>query len=133
MEKYELESRLIDVSEFKGDHTAENLKNDFAKNVETYGLDNVLTVTDSGSNIKKAMRLYGGNWMSCFGHDNNLIFIFGYNRSPEIIQLRIKLGKLVTVTKRSNTAKRFLKECEIAVGILIFMPLLQMTETRWNR
>ena len=137
LKTYEHESRLIDVSEFKVNHTAENLKKDYNRNIQKYGLDTVLTCTDSAENIKKAMKENmketGIIWISCFGHDNNLIFVYGYKRTQAIIDLRQKLSDFVTVTKKSNNAKMFLIECEIAVGILNALMLIQMTDTRWNR
>ena len=78
------------------------------------------------------MKLYGIPSLSCFGHDNNLIFTFAYDRSEEVQTLRNKLAKFVKFTKKSNKAKRFLVQCQKKIGRKKIYVLIQQVKTRWN-
>ena len=105
LETHEHESRLLDCSEFKESHTAENMKDEFVRVFDIkYNLKRKrgFSVCDNANNVKAAMRLYGVPRLSCFGHDINLVFVYAKDRSPVVIELRNKLAELVTITKTSG-------------------------------
>ena len=92
-----------------------------------------LGVSDSASNILKALNGMDIISISCFGHDINLVFVFGYERSVVIIALRNKLCEIVTLTRQSGSARRLLKECQKILGMKNFLMLISHVATRWNR
>ena len=60
------------------------------------------------------------------------MFVYAYERSQPIIDLRNKLAKIVTKTKKSNNAKRFFKSCQKSIGMKTYLMLIQQVSTRWN-
>lgn len=69
-------SKCLQTSFLPEDHTAANLADALQEALHDWGLkDNNMScvTTDSGSNIKVAVRNLGWPWLSCFGHNLNTI------------------------------------------------------------
>uniref|UniRef100_UPI003AAD5237 E3 SUMO-protein ligase ZBED1-like n=1 Tax=Centroberyx gerrardi TaxID=166262 RepID=UPI003AAD5237 len=73
--KWTLVSKCLQTSFLPEDHTTANLADALQEALQEWGLEkdkvSCLT-TDSGSNIKAAVRNLGWSWLSCFGHNLNL-------------------------------------------------------------
>ncbi len=73
--EWKLVSKCLQTSFLPEDHTAANLADALQEALHDWGLeDNKVSciTTDSGSNIKAAVRNLGWPWLSCFGHNLNL-------------------------------------------------------------
>ena len=73
--EWTLEAKCLQTSFLPQDHTADNLHEALVEALGEWGLDidNLACITtDSGANIKAAIRQMNVPWLSCFGHNLNL-------------------------------------------------------------
>lgn len=123
-------SVTIGVTELDDRHTAEYLKEWLLKILHDWkiNIDSILVVvSDSGANIKKAIRDAFGTdrHLSCFAHTLNLVPSKIIESDKDVSSLCQKVKTIVTYFKKSVAAADKLR----AVADL---KLIQSVDTRWN-
>jgi len=90
-----------------GRHTAENIAYEVRKILQLYDItQKVVSVTGgNASNGKKAINELRLNYLPCFGHDINLIINGVMKSVEEIEEIKEKVGKIVSLTGYSPTAR----------------------------
>lgn len=116
-------------------HTAANIQHFLEEKIREFGLENkvVAVTTDNGANIKSAVCTSGLNipHVGCFAHTLDLAVSKAITLIPAVVMLREKVTSIVTMTRRSTTAKtdflKSLKECNMEQKVLI-----QDVPTHWK-
>jgi len=133
-ENFQLQSAVLGVDEITGRHTADNLLTLFCSMLLSWNItdDRVHTVvTDSGSNIVKAMKdgKFSNNRCAC--HTLHLIVKKGEKALTEFTEVAGKVSRKVEHFRRSSVAKQEFRECQNRAGVPEHK-LIQQVSTRWN-
>ena len=90
----------------------------------------IVTVTaDNAANEKKALRDMGLIHIGCFAHGLNLVIQNLLGSQPQLMSLKEKVTKVVSLTRQSPAAKERFEKCQTSTPIL---KLVQAVPHRWN-
>jgi len=126
-----LTSKLLDCPRFSGRHTAENIVIEITKILQFYDIaGKIVSVTaDHASNEKKVIRDLGLQYIGCFAHDLHLICSATLNNIPRLQALTEKASEIVTLTRKSSSAKERFESYQTSKPPL---RLNQAVQHRWN-
>ncbi|XP_077100033.1 E3 SUMO-protein ligase ZBED1 [Siphateles boraxobius] len=134
--EWTLVSKCLQTSFLPEDHTDANLADALQEVLHDWGLkeDNVSCVTtDSGSNIKAAVRNLGWPWLSCFGHNLNLAVSNTFEKTE-----KARTDRALAVCRTINgffshswKRRRELKKAQVQLG-LPEHSLVTDCATRWG-
>ncbi|XP_003241803.1 zinc finger BED domain-containing protein 1-like [Acyrthosiphon pisum] len=131
--KLDLESITIGVLELADNHTSDHISEWFEKQLNEWGIQKdkvVNVVTDSGSNIKSAVKKTFNTsgvdkHLPCFAHTLNLVTQRSLNDLEDVQNIISKIKGIVTFFKHSvNASDELRKLCDYK--------LKQSVPTRWN-
>ena len=132
-ENMEMKSAILSTYHVEESHTADNLLPILKNITDKWNVTSKVhcVVTDSGSNIKKAVRLSGWNHLACFAHLLNLVVTDAIKDDNELADLIEKVKAIVTFFHRSSKACDNLAVNQNRLN-LPNHKLIQQVETRWN-
>lgn len=109
-DKWQTKHRILKTGIHDGKHTAENIRDQFNKTKQEFGLldKKIVCVTDSAANMKKAVRLLGLRHVPCIAHSINLLVQKDLMMHASMHPLREILSKIRKVQK-----KLMYKHCEL--------------------
>jgi len=133
-ENFQLQLAVLGMDEITGRHMADNLLTLFRNMLLSWNItdDRVHTVvTDSGSNIVKAMKdgKFSNNGCAC--HTLHLIVKKGENALTEFTEFAGKGSRKVEHFRRSSVARQEFRECLNRDGVPEHK-LVQQVSTHWN-
>ena len=102
----ELKSPVLNTCHVDKSHTSENLSSEQKSITNAWEITSKAhcVTTDSGPNIKRAMRLNDGNHLSCFPHLLNLFITDVIKQDHELADLIQRVENIVTFFHKSTKA-----------------------------
>ena len=132
--KEALISKHLNCARFEGSHTADAIHAELTRMLNDFSIrEKVVCVTaDNAQNEKKAIKDLGYNYIGCYAHTLNLVVQDSIKSTAGFDELRDKVAQVVSVTRRSPSAKDQFEDAQRKVGCQIILKLLQHVPHRWN-
>ncbi len=133
MSKGALCSGTLDCFYVHGRHTGELIGADIERILQNFQMKDktLAVVTDTASNIIKAVKEIKLRHLSCYAHTLNLVITDSVNDIPVLVELREKAFKIFTLLKRSTVDNDKFQDIQKSLGIQP-KKLIQEVATRWN-
>lgn len=105
-EEMELKSAVLSTHHVEESHTSENLLSIMKNITDKWNITSKVhcVITDSGANIKRAVRLSGWNHLACFAHLLNLVVTDAIKDDDELTVLIQQVKATVTYFHKSSKA-----------------------------
>lgn len=116
-------------------HTALQIQLFLERSIEKFQMSGkvVSVTTDNGANVTKAVKDALLEHVPCFAHTLNLAVGDVLKANAELADLRTRISKIVTFTRKSTTAKGIFLDCITSTGYAgRSRVLVQECVTRWN-
>lgn len=109
-----LQHRVLKTSNMEGSHTAERIREEFVAMTQEFGISNknIVCVTDSAANMKKAVRLLNKKHFPCIAHITNLVIQKNLMAAPDMQPLRDIVAKIRKIQKKLIYRHTQLKEID---------------------
>ena len=127
-------SAVLACNRMEETHTAVNIEMFLDQTITRFQLNGkvVSITTDNGANIVRAVHNTAIAHVPCFAHTLNLAVMDVINKDfQEIKDLRTRVSKIITLTKKSTVARETLAECQRRANRPV-KALIQECITRWN-
>lgn len=130
---FSMKSVLLECVPLEGSHTAHMLSVEIKRVTDEWKVSDkvILSVSDNGANIRKALMDLGWKHFGCYAHTLNLAVSSALGSSEELNGLLTKARNIVSYFKRSTQAWEKLKKYQEQAGKSPKRPL-QDVSTRWN-
>lgn len=125
----DIKTILLSTFKFSGQHTSENVKDQFTNVITECNLDGkiVACITDNAANMVKAVQLAQWWHIPCFAHSLNLIV------QSSLLEIDSPLANIKSIVEffKSSSATEKLQNVQKRMGAQI-LKLKQDCPTRWN-
>lgn len=113
-DQWELKHRVLKTSHMEGSHTAERIRDEFEIMANEFGISqkNIVCVTDSAANMKKAVRILNKKHFACVAHKMNLLIQKDLMAAPKMQPLRDIVAKIRRTQKKLIYRHSQLKEID---------------------